>query len=223
MITGISIAESLAGVQIIRLNLPHPTPGLGRNSGWSNNSAPFVQFLDSDTLLDPYWLQTGIMAFEQDIAAVMGNRLETNTTGSVFNWIANLEWNGRPGDAESFGGDVMIRRTALEETGGYDEVLVGGEDPELSRRIRLNGWRIRQMDANMTYHDLAMTTVLSVPQKSISFRLWICRCGRSILLTYPTLSGKRNFGVFSSVEAGFLGFVSWLSLLPWPTCPPLMA
>lgn len=201
----ISIAESLAGVQIIRLNLQHPTPGLGRNSGWSNNSAPFVQFLDSDTLLDPYWLQTGIMAFEQDIAAVMGNRLETNTTGSVFNWIANLEWNGRPGDAESFGGDVMIRRTALEETGGYDEVLVGGEDPELSRRIRLNGWRIRQMDANMTYHDLAMTTVSQYLKRAYrsgyGFAAVVDRFAH-----VPNSFWKKEFRRILVRGGGFLGF-----------------
>ncbi len=155
----IAIAESLQGVQVISLNLQHPTPGLGRNAGWINSSAPFVQFLDSDTILDPSWLRSGVKAFQDDIAAVMGYRQEIDRARSVFNWIASLEWNSQPGDAESFGGDVMIKRHFLEETGGYDEILVGGEDPELSRRIRLKGWRIRQLGVNMTYHDLAMTRI----------------------------------------------------------------
>ncbi len=155
----IAIAESLPYIQVISLGLKHPTPGLGRNAGWRNSSAPFVQFLDSDTILDPDWLRKGVEAFQTDIAAVMGYRLEIDRAGSVFNWIASLEWNSLPGDAESFGGDVMVKRHILQETNGYDEILVGGEDPELSRRIRLKGWRIRQLGANMTYHDLAMTRI----------------------------------------------------------------
>lgn len=155
----LSLAGSVAGVKVIGLNLVHPTPGLGRNTGWKFGSAPLVLFLDADTLLDADWLLTGVKALEPEVAAVMGYRRERYPERSVFNWIGNLEWNGKPGDAECFGGDVLIRRLVLEETGGYDEELVGGEDPELSRRVRLRGWRIVQLDATMTFHDLAMTRV----------------------------------------------------------------
>ena len=63
------------------------------------------------------------------------------------------------GQADSFGGDVMIRRDVLEKTGGYDEILVGGEDPELSRRVTREGWIILQLGETMTLHDLAMTKI----------------------------------------------------------------
>jgi cellulose synthase/poly-beta-1,6-N-acetylglucosamine synthase-like glycosyltransferase len=153
----ISIAESLPGVHTVRLNLDFPSPGLGRNAGWKAGSAELVQFLDSDTVLDKDWLRTAVTAFEPDIAAVAGYREEMHPEHSVYNWIGSLEWNGKPGDADSFGGDVMIRRQVLEDSGGYDEQLVGGEDPELSLRIRSAGWRLKQLDSNMTLHDLAMT------------------------------------------------------------------
>jgi protein involved in polysaccharide export with SLBB domain len=51
---------------------------------------------------------------------------------------------------------VLIRREVLNETGGYDPDLVGGEDPELSQRLRQAGWSIRHIDVAMTTHDLAM-------------------------------------------------------------------
>ncbi len=155
----LEIAGTFPGVRAIALSPEHPTPGLGRNGGWRAGSAPLVQFLDSDTILDPAWLRCGVAAMAEGVAAVLGYRREMHPELSVFNWIGSLEWNGRPGEAESFGGDVMIRREVLAGNDGYDEELVGGEDPELSRRIRLAGWRIRQLDVNMTLHDLAMTSV----------------------------------------------------------------
>lgn len=155
----VKIAESVPRVRTIQLSPEHPTPGLGRNAGWKAGAAPLVQFLDSDTVLDKNWFRSAVSEFGSNVGAVTGNRLEMHPERSVFNWIANLEWNGKAGDAESFGGDVLIKREALQFIGGYDEELVGGEDPELSLRIRLAGWCIRQLDVDMTRHDLAMTKI----------------------------------------------------------------
>jgi hypothetical protein len=46
----------------------------------------------------------------------------------------------------------------LEATGGFDENLVAGEDPELSYRIRRNGRQILRIDAPMSIHDINMNT-----------------------------------------------------------------
>ncbi len=160
----VAVAEGHGGVTVIRIHPAHivqtgPTPGLGRNAGWRAGSAPLVQFLDSDTLMDAGWLEKAVSTMSPDVGAVRGNREEINPYVSVYNWIGSLEWNARQGECEAFGGDVLIRRAILEETEGYDEVLVGGEDPELSQRVRLKGWKIIQLDEPMTRHDLAMTRV----------------------------------------------------------------
>ncbi len=155
----VEIARGFSDVKVIELDPEYPTPGLGRNAGWRAGNSQFVQFLDSDTVLDPEWLSKAVEAMGPDVGAVRGNREEMHPEASVFNWIGNLEWNAPPGECDAFGGDVLIRRSVLEETGGYDEVLVGGEDPELSQRVRLRGWKIIQIDEPMTRHDLAMTRV----------------------------------------------------------------
>jgi glycosyltransferase involved in cell wall biosynthesis len=153
----IEIARTFTEVTVIELNLEFPTPGTGRNAGWKRGSAPYVQFLDSDTILAPEWLTTGVEAMnDREVGAVRGYRKELHPDRSFFNWIGDLEWNVLPGKCDSFGGDVMIRRKALEQSGGYDEELVGGEDPELSWRIHGAGWTILMLDALMTHHDLAM-------------------------------------------------------------------
>ncbi len=153
----LEVAGGVAGVRVVSLALAHPTPGRGRNAGWRSGRAELVQFLDSDTELSADWFRKAVPELTGNVGAVRGYRREKNPEGSVFNWIADLEWNAPVGEADSFGGDVLVKREALVGTGGYDEELVGGEDPELSLRFRAAGYGILQLDALMTRHDLAMT------------------------------------------------------------------
>ena len=155
----IEIALCFSQVTVIERQLKHPTPGLQRNLGWRTGNAPFVQFIDSDTVLDPRWLEKALTVMRNGVGAVRGNRREMHPDASLFNWIGNLEWNAEPGECDSFGGDVLIRREVLDQCGGYDEGLVGGEDPELAQRVRQAGWKIIQLAEPMTEHDLAMTTL----------------------------------------------------------------
>lgn len=151
------LAAAVPGVRVVAIRPDHPSPGAGRNAGWQAGHAPLVQFLDSDTELAADWFEKAVPLFaDETIGAVRGLRREMRPEASVFNWIADREWNAEPGDCEDFGGDVLVRRSALERTCGYDETLVGGEDPELSRRVRGFGWRIVQLDELMTTHDLGM-------------------------------------------------------------------
>src|ERR1700744_4856520 len=52
---------------------------------------------------------------------------------------------------------MLIRRSALVETGGYDPDLIAGEEPELGRRLRARDYRILHIDSPMTLHDLNIT------------------------------------------------------------------
>lgn len=158
MDASVDIAESFDGVHVTRLNPDYPTPGLGRNAGWKTGKSEFIQFLDSDTVIHPDWLMTAIKQFRPDIAAIRGNIIEMHPEASVYNWIGSLEWNTISGECEAFGGNVLIRRIVLDQTGGFNERLVGGEEAELSRRIRAGGWKILHIDTPMVYHDLGMTT-----------------------------------------------------------------
>ncbi|MEI7824563.1 MAG: glycosyltransferase family A protein [Chlorobiaceae bacterium] len=156
----IEVAKGYESVTVIAINPEYPTPGLGRNQGWKQGSSELVHFLDSDTILNPDWLKIAVKAMdEEEIGAVMGFRKEMHPEHTIYNWIGNIEWNGPVGESSCFGGDVLMRRKVLEKMAGYDELLVGGEDPELSRRIIRAGWKIIRLDALMTQHDLAMKTV----------------------------------------------------------------
>jgi cellulose synthase/poly-beta-1,6-N-acetylglucosamine synthase-like glycosyltransferase len=151
-----AIAEA-AGIRVIRLDHPCPTPGRGRNAGLFAATAPFVQFLDADTILNRRWFKTAIACFDETIVAVCGKRSERRPDLNVYHRIASVEWFYEQGPCRYFGGDVLTRREPLTTVGGFDESLVAGEEPDLSCRLRQQGWIIWRTAADMTLHELNMT------------------------------------------------------------------
>jgi GT2 family glycosyltransferase len=72
--------------------------------------------------------------------------------------LCDLEWSQEPiGETETFGGDVMVRVSAVREVGGYNAAVIAGEDPDFAWRVRQRGHRILRVDAEMTRHDAALT------------------------------------------------------------------
>jgi glycosyltransferase involved in cell wall biosynthesis len=146
------------GAQTIALKVTHPTAALGRNAGWKQAIAEYILFLDGDTILHPDFPARAFesMLANESVAAVWGHRRETHPENSIYNRILDLDWIYPPGPAEFCGGDVLMRRSALEAAGGYDGTLIAGEEPELCRRMRALGYQILHIDAPMTGHDLEM-------------------------------------------------------------------
>lgn len=157
----VKIATDFEGVKVIELNDPHPTPGRGRNAGYGLSSGEYIQFLDADTEMDPQWLKKALSFFEDrsqgQVMAVCGRRSEKYPQKNFYHKLGNIEWIYEYGPCRYFGGDVLIKREAMEVTHGYDGDLVAGEDPELSYRVRQWGGTILRVDEPMTTHDLNMT------------------------------------------------------------------
>lgn len=147
------------GAVVIVVRPERPTAAIGRNAGWRRAESDLVLFLDGDTVLDSDFPRAACDALSRDpsVAAVWGHRREIDPGASIFNRVLDLDWVYRPGLTEFCGGDVMMRRNALSETGGFDEGLIAGEEPELCRRIRGRGYKILHIDHPMTGHDLQIT------------------------------------------------------------------
>jgi len=146
------------GARVIAVKPARPTAALGRNAGWRAATAPIVLFLDGDTILHPDFVVESLKEFSDPaIAAVWGHRREIHPEQSIYNRLLDLDWIYKPGLTEFCGGDVLFRRSALEDVNGYDETLIAGEEPEMCRRLRGRGYKILHVDRPMTGHDLAMT------------------------------------------------------------------
>ncbi|MEP7338950.1 MAG: glycosyltransferase [Acidobacteriota bacterium] len=146
------------GARVIVVKPDRPSAALGRNAGWRVAAAPHVLFLDGDTILHPDFVAQATPSFANPkLAVVCGQRRELHPEASVYNRVLDLDWINPPGSAEFCGGDALMRRSVLEEVGGYDETLIAGEEPEMCRRMRISGYEILVLDVPMTGHDLAMT------------------------------------------------------------------
>lgn len=155
------VAKAL-GATVISLDMTTPfTAARARNAGVAAlDLAPpdFIQFVDGDCSLDPSWIGAARKAFETHprAAVICGRRRERFPKASVYNWLADDEWNTPIGVAKACGGDALIRYQAFQSVGGYRDDLIAGEEPELCVRLRQAGWEVHRIDAEMTLHDAAI-------------------------------------------------------------------
>jgi glycosyltransferase involved in cell wall biosynthesis len=156
---GSSQTAARYGAQVIALQGGTQTAARARNAGWQRALAPYILFLDGDTILNPEFPLAALKILESNpgIAAVWGHRRELHPERSIYNRILDLDWIYPAGITDYCGGDVVMRRVAIAEAEGYDASLIAGEEPELCRRLRAQGYRILHIDFPMTRHDLDMT------------------------------------------------------------------
>ena len=152
------------GAEVVDLDMSLPfSAARARNEGFDRllRVAPdlrYVQFVDGDCEVVAGWLDRARRELDAraDVAVVCGRRRERFPEASVYNRLADVEWDTPVGEAESCGGDAMMRVDAFRAAGGYDPSVVAGEEPELCQRLREKGWKILRIDAEMTLHDSAM-------------------------------------------------------------------
>ena len=161
---GAGLAKAM-GADVVQLDMSQPfTMGRGRNAGWTrleevDPDVRFIQFVDGDCTLVAGWLERAYEVIQNrpDVAIVCGRRRERFPELSIYNRLADIEWNTPIGEAKYCGGDAMIRVESLRQVGGYNPALIAGEEPDLCVRLRQRQWTILRIDAEMTLHDIAMT------------------------------------------------------------------
>jgi GT2 family glycosyltransferase len=107
----------------------------------------------------PGWIAAGAAALESEeqLAAVFGRLRERDTARSIYNALCDHEWNVPVGEVSQCGGNVMRRLSAFAAADGFEESMIAGEEPDLSARLRKQGWRLRRIEADMALHDAAIT------------------------------------------------------------------
>ena len=132
----------------------------GNNFGVSEAHAEWLIFLNNDTVPDPHWLHR---LWEASAAhpgySLLASRLVflhdpsiVDSAGDGYLRAGGAFKHGHGADADAFadtrevfgacGGALMIRRSAFEALGGFDErFFMQYEDVDLSYRARLRGMR----------------------------------------------------------------------------------
>ena len=92
-----------------------------------------------------------------DLALACGRRRERFRERSIYNRLADLEWDMPIGEIKGSHGDILVRAEAFRQVGGFDTGVLVSEDYELCVRLRKRGWILLRIDGEMTLHDMAMT------------------------------------------------------------------
>jgi len=213
------------GAKVLRIKPLRPCAAFGRNAGWRAATAPFILFLDGDTLLNPDFLPRALAALaDPAVAVVWGHRREIHPEQSWYNRVLDLDWIYPPGVSEFCGGDALMRREVLEQVGGFSEDLIAGEEPELCQRIRATGKLILHIDQPMTGHDLAITRFaaywkralraghayaeVSQRMKTTAFPLWLSECRRNAVHAAVLLLLLLGAGLLTLLGGGILPVVA---------------
>lgn len=151
-----------AGAEVVPLDMRQPfTAARARNAGLAALAAAppdFVLFLDGDCELRAGFLEAALTAFaaHPEAVVVCGRRRERHPEASVWNRLADAEWNTPVGLARACGGDALMRHAAVDAVGGYRADLIAGEEPELCLRLIRAGGEVWRIDAEMTWHDAGL-------------------------------------------------------------------
>ena len=146
--------------------------GAGCNRGGRETNRPFLLLLNSDATIRPGAVEALVAAMDADPrAAVVGPRLEDPdgtlqpsilrlpTFGRIFHESSGLaflsagrlrghsatrEDHTRAREVEAVkGAALVVRRTAFEEVGGFDEsFFLYAEESDLCARLRQRGWKV---------------------------------------------------------------------------------
>lgn len=154
------------GVEVIELDMSVPfTAARARNAGLAAlderdpETPPYVQIVDGDCEVRRGWTSRAVAFLDAhpEVAAVAGRLRERHAEASVWNRLADAEWDAPEGEAIAVGGIACLRRAPVREVGGFRGELVAGEEPELCFRLRHAGHRIWRLSDEMALHDIAMT------------------------------------------------------------------
>lgn len=165
------------GAEVVKLpdDLPF-TAARARNAGFarlmsSHPDVTYVQFVDGDCEIVHDWLAFAVDFLERnpDVAIVCGRRKERYPQASIYNLLCDIEWDTPVGEAESSGGDFLVRASVFQAVRGFTDDLIAGEEPEMCYRMRKLGWKVYRADRLMTLHDAAMSR----------FGQWVKRTSRA--------------------------------------------
>lgn len=128
------------------LTLPKANVAVNRNLGFQASSSPFVTFLDADDQWTPDKLEAQYQILHDNPWADVAYSWTAcvDEAGRFLRRCSDVTWQGNVlpalllDDFIGSGSNVMIRRQAMEQSGGFDESLTNAQDTDLWLRLALH-------------------------------------------------------------------------------------
>ncbi len=139
-------------------------PASARNRGAQEAKGELLAFVDSDCTAAPGWLEELVPAFDAPEVAAVGGRVEGMHCATRLDRyeaamsslsLGRRELTGRAGDDTFYlpSCNLLVRRSAFLEAGGFREGMHVGEDVDLTWRLRDRGLRIVYLPRGWVYHE----------------------------------------------------------------------
>jgi cellulose synthase/poly-beta-1,6-N-acetylglucosamine synthase-like glycosyltransferase len=147
----------LLGKSGVRLILDDSNPSTAYNKALPHARGEFIAFVDSDARVQPLWLAKLLREFEDPrVAAAGGNILTWNEERILPRWIGHeltYRYSRMPRNIRRIATTtLLVRRSVLEEIGGFDERLDTGYDAKLGFDIADHGYRMVFSSDAVVYH-----------------------------------------------------------------------
>jgi GT2 family glycosyltransferase len=146
------VASTPLPLAVIRIEAP-AGPAVARNRGWRAASAPLVAFTDDDCRPSAAWLARSVAALESSPRVGIVQGAVRPASAERNRWDATREIVGPTAYFE--GCNLLVRREALEQSGGFGETLgMGGEDTWLGWAVLRRGWERAFAPDAVVVHDV---------------------------------------------------------------------
>jgi GT2 family glycosyltransferase len=136
-----------------------------RNVGATAAGNDWILFLDSDViapagLLDSFFaepIDERVGAITGDIAGIPDTRTLAARYGTARNFLGQRSHVNNPVRPRASSANLLVRRAAFEQVGGYTEGIWAGEDTDFTWRLQAAGWTLHFNEHAVVQHAYRTT------------------------------------------------------------------
>ena len=177
-------APALEGVTVVRVG-DERSPAHARNAGAARAKNEWILFLDSDCaapkdLIDTYFsepIDDRVGALAGEVIPADGAATVAGRYGSARGFLSQEQHLAHPYMPRAVAANLLVRRQAFEQVGGFYEGLRAAEDTDFSWRLQQAGWRLEpRPQARVEHRYRATLSELRRQWRSYAAgRAWLAR------------------------------------------------